>query len=137
MKARISGIISSIGGASAKSAGADAGNLLDVRRDRAAGIDAGGETFARATVFKTHAAELDDGVPFGIQPGCLQIKCNESARGHLSVAGAVNEGDGGGGLGYAAAVEPGDLPQREGLIELGQRGDSVGRHNNGIPPQTG
>ena len=64
----------------------DAGKLLNARRDGAAGVDKGGESLTRAACLKSDRAELDDPVPLGTEPGCLKVKSDERARGHLSAS---------------------------------------------------
>ena len=143
------------GGGAGNVGGQDAGYLLNANGEGAAGVDAGRVVFARAVLLKAHGCELDNGIALWIESGSLQVEGDERTGGHsqgaaggvlvrakfgglrllLFCAGA--ECDGAGRPGDVAGIEPGDLPQSKDLVELSQRRNAVGGHDDGEPAQAG
>ncbi len=65
---------------------ADAGQLLDLQRDRAFWIDKRRKSLCDAIVLDANGRHLGDGVAVGIQPRGFQVKCDKDTLCHLVVS---------------------------------------------------
>ena len=65
---------------------ADAGQLLDLQRDRAFWIDQGREALCDAIVLDANGRHLGDGVPVGVQSRGFQVKSDKDTLCHMVVS---------------------------------------------------